>query len=57
MSSHWHPEEPPPQIAPHSEAKYALVPQHGSSTYTLSAASPSGMPRSSFNARSTRATM
>ena len=40
-----------------TSARYAPVPQHGSSTYTLSAAKPSAMPRSAFNALSTRATM
>ena len=45
------------RIGNYVSARYAPVPQHGSSTKTFSAASPSAMPRSSRNARSTRATM
>ena len=40
-----------------ASARYVPVPQQGSRTKTLSAARPSAIPRSSFNAISTRATM
>ena len=38
-----------------TSARYAPVPQQGSSTYTFSPASPSAIPRSSLRALSTRA--